>query len=303
MRACSTRAAQPPRGAPVATAGSAKALFVADCGSCHRLRAPRTRGTAGPSLDRAFRRTTRTTDPPHRSARHQARGRGDAGGHPDRPPTPRASPRTSPASAAAAEYPRLARSRATPRASMTGDVPGDGADDIPGNDEELRPVRPTRHSSGPSLTMAASTLERPSEPGWVSRRPVSLVPPSHWSAREIKTFVATTAVSAGCRDSRRGAGPRAGALVVAGRTYGLRGSDSNQGHHDSGGGAPRSSLGCAPQFRKPSLTAASHRFAMARPGLEPGTPRFSGVGVCAAIARVSGAFAEGLGPDVSVDSG
>ena len=53
-------AAQPPRGAPVATAVSAKALFVADCGSCHQLRAPRTRGTAGPSLDRAFRRTKRT---------------------------------------------------------------------------------------------------------------------------------------------------------------------------------------------------------------------------------------------------
>ena len=53
-------AAQSPRGAAVSAAVSAKALFVADCGSCHRLRAARTRGTAGPSLDRAFRRTTRT---------------------------------------------------------------------------------------------------------------------------------------------------------------------------------------------------------------------------------------------------
>ena len=52
--------AQPPPGAPVAAATSAKALFVANCGSCHQLRAAGTRGTAGSNLDRAFRRTKRT---------------------------------------------------------------------------------------------------------------------------------------------------------------------------------------------------------------------------------------------------
>jgi len=53
-------AAQPPDGAPVTAATSAKALFVANCGSCHQLRAAGTRGTAGPNLDRAFRGTKRT---------------------------------------------------------------------------------------------------------------------------------------------------------------------------------------------------------------------------------------------------
>ena len=47
--------ARPPAQSTAASRG--RALFVADCASCHALRAAHARGTAGPNLDRLFRRT------------------------------------------------------------------------------------------------------------------------------------------------------------------------------------------------------------------------------------------------------
>jgi mono/diheme cytochrome c family protein len=44
------------RAGGAAATARGRTLFVASCGSCHTLRAAHTRATAGPNLDRAFRR-------------------------------------------------------------------------------------------------------------------------------------------------------------------------------------------------------------------------------------------------------
>jgi mono/diheme cytochrome c family protein len=41
-------------------APNGRKLFIANCGSCHTLRAARATGTAGPNLDHLFRRTKRS---------------------------------------------------------------------------------------------------------------------------------------------------------------------------------------------------------------------------------------------------
>lgn len=43
-------------GAGTTTAASGRSLFVSNCGSCHTLKAAHTRSSAGPNLDRRFRR-------------------------------------------------------------------------------------------------------------------------------------------------------------------------------------------------------------------------------------------------------
>jgi mono/diheme cytochrome c family protein len=57
-QAATTGAAAGSGAASAAT--SARRLFVADCGSCHTLKAAHTRSAAGPNLDRRFRRTKRS---------------------------------------------------------------------------------------------------------------------------------------------------------------------------------------------------------------------------------------------------
>ena len=48
-------------GTPSAGAGpSGRVLFVANCASCHTLKAAHAHGRAGPNLDRVFRRTKRS---------------------------------------------------------------------------------------------------------------------------------------------------------------------------------------------------------------------------------------------------
>lgn len=46
-------------GASAGTSG--RALFNANCAACHALRAAHARGTAGPNLDKLFRRTKKST--------------------------------------------------------------------------------------------------------------------------------------------------------------------------------------------------------------------------------------------------
>ena len=49
-------------------APAARSLFRSNCGSCHKLKAARTKGTAGPNLDKRFKHVRSKQDPAHHLA-------------------------------------------------------------------------------------------------------------------------------------------------------------------------------------------------------------------------------------------